>query len=197
MKSSEIRSNLMPMLKLVKETGEPIDIHLDGKVVARLTLEPPSSGTPPMRIRTAEAVKKWSELLNYAFIMGARFYFRVRFNEDEEATTVFLLRPDASRNHFDSAWKEHKAQAQAQTSKVTPEMVLESIDELRETLTEDVRIALESMQEFTQKSVQQINEKIGIAFAGLNRPNGDLQATPESGIVSLYSVKHLDSYEVD
>jgi hypothetical protein len=195
MKSSEIRNNLKPTLKLIRETGEPIDIDLDGKVVARLTLEPPSSGTPPMRIRTAEAVKKWSELLNYAFIMGARFYFRVRFNEDDEATTVFLLRPDASRNHFDSAWKEHKAQVQ--TSKVTPEMVLESIDELRETLTEDVKVALESMQEFTQKSVQQINEKIGIAFAGLNRPYGDLQATPESGLVSLYSAKHLDSYEAD
>lgn len=195
MKSSEIRNELMPTLKLVKETGDPIDIHLDGKVVARLTLEPPSSGTPPMRIRTAEAVKKWSELLNYAFIMGARFYFRVRFNEDEEVTIVFLLRPDTSRNHFDSAWKEHKAQAQ--NSKVTPEAVLESIDELRETLTEDVKVALESMQDFMQKSVQQINEKIGIAFAGLNRPNGDLQATPESGLVSLYAAKHLDSFEVD
>lgn len=194
MKSSEARNDLMRTLKKVKETGQHEDILLDGKAVARLTLERPASGTPPMRIKTADATKGWSELMNYVFVMGARFYFRVRFNEDDEATHVFLVRPEESRNRFDSAWKEHKAQSQV--IKVTPEALLDAIDGLRETLTEDVKVALDSMQEYTHASVQQINAKIGIAFAGLNRPNGDLLATPEMGVVPLRSVKDLDSYEL-
>lgn len=196
MKSTSVRNDIFGTLRQVKDTGCSIDIQLDGKVVARLTLNEPLSGIPAMRIKTSEAQKKWSELLNYVYVLGARVYFRVRFTEDEDATNVYMVRPAESRNYFDSLWKAHRA-AQPKNSALTPEAILVSIDNLREALTEDVSVQFRSVNESLERFATEIHQKINIAFAGLNRPNGDLQATPELGLVRLRSVADFEKFECD
>lgn len=192
-KSTDVRTNLKAVLRTVYETQETAEILLDGKVVAHLTLQQPT-GMPPKRINTGEATKGWSELLNYVFIMGARYRFRVMFDGDESAPPIFLVRPEKSRNRFDEAWKEHKKAYLA--TQDAPDL-RERIEDLRGALQEDMVAALEDMKEFVESSVTKINHKIGTAFAGLNRPNGDLQAYPETGLVRFKSAKDLDTPEAD
>lgn len=189
-KSTDARNNLKALLSQVWETEEPVEILLDGKPVAVLTLEEPQTGTPALRIKFDEARKGWSELLNYVFIMGARFYFRVRLNDDKPAPKIYLVRPVGSRNRFDEAWKAHRETYRAQQNKsLDPVDLLDHIEDLYGELQEDVQSSLAEMQATLEKSVQQINNKIGVAFASTHRPH--LYAVPELGAVPLRSARDI------
>jgi hypothetical protein len=98
-KSSEVRTNIAQKVREVWQTGEPLEILLDGKVVAVITLDEPD-GVPPLRIGLKDARDGWSELLAEVSQSRARFYFYIRFRglkEGQLVPKVYLV-PSKYRN---------------------------------------------------------------------------------------------------
>ncbi len=194
MSSSEIRLKLRSVLRTIKETKKPIDIRMDGKVIGQLTLDRPSYKVSPLPIKIVEAQKFWSELLTYVWISGARYVFSVRFEEDEPAEKIYLFRPEsATKNVFQEPWQEHRAKFNPQSSSPV------SISEMQENfdlLRKDLEKTIHDISESLQGKLENISNKVGTAFATINRRNGDLLATPEMGIEPLRSIKNFDSGEI-
>jgi len=189
-KSSEIRTNIAQKVREVWQTGEPLEIRLDGKIVAILTMNEPS-GVPPLRIGLKEAREGWSELLAEVSQSRARFYFYIRFRglkEGQLVPKVYLV-PSKYRNRFHAYWVAHRQEYR--DSQVQTLTVEEQIDEMKGTVEERLNQIEINLMEGLTSAVETIKQTFGIGFAGLTRPNGDLRATPELGVVPLRSVRDL------
>lgn len=189
-KSSEVRSNLTQKLREVWQTGEPHEILSDGKTVALLTLKKPT-GIPPLRVTLKEAREGWSELLAEVSQIRAHYFFLVRFKglKDGKPTPPIYLVPSNYRNRFHEEWVDYRREYKA--SQVSTSSIQEQIDEIRDGVKDDLQRALAEMSEQLKAGVEKIEQKIGVAFAGVVRPNGNLYATPELGVVPLRSTKDL------
>lgn len=189
-KSSEIRTNLTQKLREVWQTGEAMEILSDGKVIALLTLEKPV-GVSPLRITLREAREGWSDLLAEVSQIRARYFFLVRFRglkNDMSAPAIYLV-PSPHRNRFHDEWMTHKKAYK--DSQVHTLSVQEQIDEIRDGVRDDLKKALIEMSEQLQAGIAKIEQKIGVAFAGVTRPNGNLYATPELGVVPFRNDKDI------
>lgn len=184
--SSDARKTLKATCLEVAETGEPCVIQMDGKSMVQLTTVAPTSGTPPLRIKMADARGAWPELLTYVAITGAKFFFKFRDDEDSPVYTVYVVKSQEYENPFRDVWKEHRQEYRAAQDKSGQfEERLDQFQEDLEAELDDVLGGMRDMLEEYQQRFSQMEKRVMLAYATLTRPNGNPLATPESGLVPL------------
>jgi predicted MPP superfamily phosphohydrolase len=182
--SSAVRKYLPKILKAVFENNEDLEIELYGQVVAILTLQEPHRAIAPLRIKTEDAKKGWSELLQAVSTRKARFAFYRKSGEHKYQ--IYLVPNPKCKNSFSEGWANHVAswKENAQTVQSTGSVRLEPAS--------DIHLEFASIHE----SLKGLKNIVKHTFALINR-GGDVFKTPELGTLRLVDADDLERYEAD
>jgi len=177
--STNVRTNLVSII-----TGEAqmkdVHIEMNGESIAILTCKEPKRKIPAIRLKTPDAKNDWANVLALVVYQNAIFKFEIKKNK-----IVYLIRDKNQENPLRDRWLGHVKQHR--------------LKDIAEGLTDNLEttqyVILDQFNDLA-KGIEQANKNIRCVFALINR-NGNILATPESGLTPKRSEEDLDSFEVD
>ncbi len=180
-KATYLVRNFSRVLNEVITSGEPIGVEDGTDTVGVLTLEKPKYEVPPMRLNIERARAAWPEVMSTMAIQGARYSFRSKSRDVE----VYLRRHSKYRIPLAKAWNDQVREYRPKPNEgITQMELLQSQEEAKHQI------------EQLKDDIAAISQKLNLLFALINR-NGDLLATPESGIKKKPDEDDLEHFPID
>jgi hypothetical protein len=180
-KSTYLVRNLTRVLNEVISSGKAIGVEDGVDTVAVLTLEKPNYEVPPIRLNIERARAAWPEVMNTVAIQGARYAFRSK----SQGIEVYLRRYNKYRVPLAKAWNDQVSEYRPKpTEGVTKMELLQAQEEAKHQI------------EQLKDDIAAVSQKLNLLFALINR-NGDLLATPESGVKKKPDEDDLEHFPLD